>query len=76
MVFMDEYQFRALHHRSKEIKELKPSKDSLKNTPIYFDGKRRIPDHTVKPESRNHHKIFGDRWKNEFTTTTGQEYSG
>ena len=27
---MDEYQFRALHHRSKEIKELKPSKDTLK----------------------------------------------
>ena len=27
---MDEYQFRALHHRSKEIKELKPSKDTLR----------------------------------------------
>ena len=27
---MDEYQFRALKHRSKEIRELDPSKDTLK----------------------------------------------
>ena len=27
---MDEYQFRALEHRSKQIRELDPSKDTLK----------------------------------------------
>ena len=70
---MDEYQFRALKHRSKEIGELDPSKDILKTLQSDLVVKGEF--HTTIRIKNRGAKVLSDRGKNGLSSSPKQEHT-
>ena len=64
----DEHQFRALKHRSQEIEELQPSRDTLKTLQSDHGN-------TPKQEQRSEKQVFRDPREDGLTTTAKQEHT-
>ena len=70
MNLMDEYQFKALKHRSKENQITKTEWGHTEDTSIGSSSQRRILSNTPEQEPRNSEHLFSDPREDGLPTTS------